>query len=184
MFTLRPDLPAALARAQSSTEHAPGAWFDRPPAGAHAVLRKVALPDDISVPACGQALLDFEMHRRAGLRVEAERPVRPGGTVVVGVHAGPLWVLSPCRVIEVLQEPDRAGFTYAALPGHPVRGIERFVYVRDGQGARFEVSAVSTPAFWGSRLVPFAARKVQALMTERYLRAAETIAAENASRDT
>ena len=33
------------------------------------------------------------------------------------VHLGP--VRAPCRVVYVVDEPDRRGFAYGTLPGHP-----------------------------------------------------------------
>jgi uncharacterized protein (UPF0548 family) len=61
------------------------------------------------------------------------------------------------------------------LPGHPEHGAERFAFVRDAHGLRFEVQAVSRPAFWGSRLLPATARRAQARVTDRYLDAAVAI---------
>ena len=41
------------------------------------------------------------------------------------VHLGP--VRAPCRVVYVVDEPDRRGFAYGTLPGHAESGEERFV---------------------------------------------------------
>jgi uncharacterized protein (UPF0548 family) len=114
-------------------------------------------------------LFGWDIHRGAGLRVAATGPVSVGATVVLGQRLGPAWAVCPCRVIAATNTDDRAEFTYAALPGHPEIGAERFAFVRDGAGIRFELSAVSRPGFWGSRLVPFVAERVQAIVTDRYL---------------
>lgn len=95
--------------------------------------------------------------------------------MVLELRFGPVSVLAPCRVIDVLEGPDRLGFAYATLPGHPEHGVESFEFVRDPHGVRFDVRAVSRPAFWGSRLMPSLARGAQARITERYLRAAQEI---------
>ncbi|PRC43343.1 DUF1990 domain-containing protein, partial [Mycobacterium sp. ITM-2017-0098] len=49
------------------------------------------------------------MLRGAGLRVEATAPVAAVGAEVL-VHLGP--VMAPCRVVYVVDEPDRRGFAY------------------------------------------------------------------------
>lgn len=96
--------------------------------------------------------------------------------MVLAVHMYRVWVLAPCRVIDVSQGRDRVGFTYATLPGHPERGVEEFVFRRDGGRLWFELSAVSTAAFWGSRLVPRVANRVQSAIAGRYLGAARALA--------
>ena len=35
-------------------------------------------------------------------------------------------MLAPTRVVEVVDRPDRFGFAYGTLPGHPYSGEERF----------------------------------------------------------
>ena len=64
------------------------------------------------------------MLRGAGLRVEATSEVAAVGSEVI-VHLGP--VRAPCRVVYVVDEPDRRGFAYGTLPGHAESGEERFV---------------------------------------------------------
>jgi uncharacterized protein (UPF0548 family) len=44
----------------------------------------------------------------------------PGTDVLA--HLGPIRV--PCRVVYVLDEPERRGFAYGTLPGHPESGEE------------------------------------------------------------
>jgi uncharacterized protein (UPF0548 family) len=143
-----------------------------PPKDLKRLHAETGLASGVSLAEAGAALLGWDVHRGAGLRVEADGPAEVGATVVVAVRLGPLWAVAPCRVIEVIDDPGRVGFTYATLPGHPELGVERFVVSDTADGAWFEVDAVSRPASWESKLLPFAARGVQAWVTNRYLAAA------------
>lgn len=75
-----------------------------------------------------EALLGWQMHRRAGLAVLAAPPTATFDTVVV-MRLGPplLGVIVPCRVVYVEDEPNRRGFAYGTLPGHPAAGEEAFI---------------------------------------------------------
>jgi len=176
MLALRPDLTAVLQRAREATDHAPVDWLDTQPVGAHSLHRTLGLSGSAEVGHCGRALLDWDLHRGAGLRVAADGPARPGSTVVLALRWGLVWVVAPCRVTDVVDDVDRVGFTYASLAGHPEKGVEQFTFVRDASGLRFEVRAASMAAFWGSRLAPFAARRAQSAITGRYLATAAAIA--------
>lgn len=91
--------------------------------------------------------------------------LRTGTTVAVLAHAGGLWSLHACRVIEVRDEPAREdsgsadpggdaaasdrrfAFSYGRLPGHGEFGEERFVVeiLPDGS-VWYEVAAFFRPA--------------------------------------
>ena len=147
-------------------------WLTDPPAGTHQLERSRPLPGHSTLGDVGRALLGWDVHRAANLKVVAEGPAGPGETVVLGMRLAGVWTLAPCRVGDVVDEDGQIGFTYVTLAGHPEQGVEQFLFVREGGAVRFEVRAVSRPAFWGSRLAPFAARRVQSDVTDRYLRAA------------
>ncbi len=118
----------------------------------------------------GDALFHWELHRRAGLTVEASQPVALGVEVDVIWGAGPLRVRCPCRVVRVIAEPAVRGFAYGALEGHPERGEELFqVWISAGGHVSLEVVAFSRPARWYSRLGAPVARHVQRRVTDRYL---------------
>lgn len=56
-------------------------------------------------------------------------PVAVGTVVAVCSHQLGLWALNPCRVVYLLDEQlplRRWGFAYGTLPGHVMRGEERF----------------------------------------------------------
>ena len=48
-------------------------------------------------------------------------------TVVLGFGVGPLRMLVPNRIVAVVDEPDRYGYAYGSLPGHPECGEEQFL---------------------------------------------------------
>jgi len=174
-FTLRPAPDAVLRRARLSTEVEQAGSFASPPAGAHELWR--AAEFEGSFERARDGLFRWDVQRGAGLKVLADGPVQVGGTVVVGLHLGPVWALAPSRVIALVDDDEAAGFTYATLPGHPELGVEEFMLTRVGDRVRFELHAVSTQATLPGRLAPPVARWVQSVVTDRYLRAAADIAA-------
>lgn len=117
-----------------------------------------------------EAILRYGMLRGAGLTVTATTDTAQVGTDVLG-RLGPF--SAPCRVVFVLDEPDRRGFAYGSLPGHPVCGEELFAVRFDPAdgGVYTEVVAFSRPARWWSRLGEPAVALVQRIVTHRYLEA-------------
>lgn len=116
----------------------------------------------------GEALLTWRMHRAAGVRVDASAErAAPGVTVRTALGVGPLQLVAPCEVIWAVDEPDRAGFGYGTLPGHPERGEESFLVSRDAKGrVWFTVTAFSRPDRWYAR----AAGPVGVLFQQLYAR--------------
>lgn len=110
------------------------------------------------------------MLRGASLRVEATTEVATVGSEVI-VHLGP--VRAPCRVVYVVDEPDRRGFAYGTLPGHAESGEERFVVRYDPATDEVyaDVTAFSRHGTWWSRLGSPLTSVIQRVVTERYLRA-------------
>lgn len=123
------------------------------------------------------ALLRWDLHREAGMVLAvSDARVRPGATVVDAASFGPVAVLAPCRVLSTVDEPDRRGFTYAALPGHPLAGEESFTVERDGQGVVvLRIRSRSRP-LGVAGLVPPLARAGQRLVNRRYAAAARRLA--------
>jgi uncharacterized protein (UPF0548 family) len=70
-------------------------------------------------------------------------------------------IWAPCEVVWLRDEPERYGFGYGTLPGHPEIGEEAFLVLRDGDAVVFEVTAFSRPARWWIRAAGPAARAVQ-----------------------
>jgi uncharacterized protein (UPF0548 family) len=134
------------------------------------VLReRVVLGPQASLSATADALFGWRIHRGAGLVILPSGPAEVGATVVQAVRVGPLWFAAPCRVVDVVREPDEAGFTYATLPHHPETGVESFRVLRRGDDLVFEIHAVARHDFWGSRILPRVAHRVQDRVTRGYL---------------
>lgn len=116
-------------------------------------------------------LMSWQMHRRAGLRVDTTTTdVRLGATVLLGLGVGPLRLHAPCRVVLIVDEPRRRGFAYGTLQGHPESGEELFeVDLEESDRVRFTITAFSRPATWLSRLGGPVSRRVQDVITDRYV---------------
>jgi uncharacterized protein (UPF0548 family) len=71
--------------------------------------------------------------------------------------------------VQVVDEPDRYGFAYGTLPGHPEQGEESFLLTRDGDTIHFEIAAFSRPHDLLTKLGGPVARAVQRRATQQYL---------------
>ncbi|HEV7421681.1 MAG TPA: DUF1990 domain-containing protein [Mycobacterium sp.] len=116
------------------------------------------------------AVMRWGMLRGAGVRVEASTEVAAVGSEVF-VGLGPL--RAPCRVVYVVDEPDRRGFAYGTLPGHPESGEELFSVRYDpaSEAVYAEVTAFSRHGTWWSRLAGPITSLAQRVISKRYLRA-------------
>jgi uncharacterized protein (UPF0548 family) len=124
------------------------------------------------------AVLAWGIKTRSGFTVlpddglAAERPVRLGRRYWLVAHLGSLRVKEPIQVVAVIEEPDRKGFAYGTLVGHPVSGEEAFIVERRTDGSVwFTVrSATRPPAgrWWVAQPVVMLAQRCY---RRRYLRA-------------
>lgn len=119
------------------------------------------------------ALMTWQMHRDAGLTVSSSTATaEPGSVVLLGLGLGRLRLKAPCRVVYVVDEPQRRGFAYGTLPGHPEQGEEAFVVeLHDDGDVSVTITAFSRPARWFARLGGPVSRLAQRTVTERYVRA-------------
>lgn len=115
-------------------------------------------------------VMRWGMLRGAGVRVEAGTEVAAVGSEVL-VGLGPL--RAPCRVVFVIDEPDRRGFAYGTLPGHPETGEELFAVRYDPatDEVHAEVVAFSRHGTWWSKLGSPVTSLAQRVITSRYLTA-------------
>lgn len=121
------------------------------------------------------ALLGWQVHAQAGLNVCASmKTAELGSTVLLISAVGPLKFTSPCRVVYVISEADKAGFAYGTLRGHPESGEESFVLEQHQDGTvTFTITAFSRPATLLARIAGPFGRVVQTRIAERYIRALE-----------
>ncbi|MDR7385773.1 DUF1990 domain-containing protein [Promicromonospora iranensis] len=172
MQLTRPDLARILDRSVGRQPTAELGWLGQPPSRARVLRERVVLGPAASLAATADALFGWHVHRGAGLIILPTGPADVGTTVVQAVRVGPLWFAAPCRVVDVVRTPDEAGFTYATLPDHPETGVESFRVLRDGDRLVFEIHAVARHDFWGSRILPRIAHRVQDRVTRGYLTSA------------
>lgn len=123
-----------------------------------------------------RALLNWEMHRGAGMVVVVDGPASPGRLVTLRPRTGPaawLRMTAPCEVTEVFDDDDARGFTYRTLPGHPEHGWETFVVSHDPATdvVRLTITAESRHATLLARIGAPIARAEQDRITRRYLEA-------------
>ena len=123
-----------------------------------------------------RALINWDMHRRAGLVVVTDGPATPRRTVTLRPRTGPgAWfrIAAPCEVVSVVDRPDVRGFTYRALPGHPEAGWETFLVERDPvtDVVRLRIEAESSHATLLAKVGAPVARYEQDRLTRRYLAA-------------
>ncbi|MDQ6617984.1 MAG: DUF1990 domain-containing protein [Actinomycetota bacterium] len=125
----------------------------------------------------GQALLAWAPQRGAAIRVFPDQPVAADREFVL-VMPLPVtgWALAPGRVAYLMDEPDRFGYAYGTLPGHPEQGEEAFVVIRADGRIRFEVIAFSRPQEPLARLGGPITRAFQVRTLRAYLRAMESAA--------
>jgi uncharacterized protein (UPF0548 family) len=118
-------------------------------------------------------LFTWRLHDRSGLRVWAsDTPLRADTVVLMRLGIGPISLRIPCRVVYVVNETDLRGFAYGTLPGHPEAGEERFMLQRHEDGSvHLSISAFSRPASRPAKVGGPLTRRIQHLMTDRYLRA-------------
>jgi len=148
-----------------------GATAGALPAGYHHVRKSAVIGRGLRrFEEAAAAGMRWGMLRGAGIKVTATTEVAAVGSEVI-VHLGP--VQAPCRVVYVVDEPDRRGFAYGTLPGHAESGEELFLVRYDPatENVIAEVTAFSRHATWWSRLASPVTSLVQRTVTSRYLRA-------------
>lgn len=94
--------------------------------------------------------------------------VHPGDTAMLRFGR----LLEPVRVVFVIDEPDRQGFGYGTLEGHPLCGEESFVVERRADGSVWlVVRSFSRPSTRMWMILAPAVRLAQGILTRRYLSA-------------
>jgi uncharacterized protein (UPF0548 family) len=141
-----------------------------PPGYHHVRVSRVIGQGRATFETASAALLSWQMHERSGVR-RVSGPDR----VVDGCDVGFSWFGTrfECRVVSVVDEDDRRGFSYGTLARHPERGEERFMVDHDPATGSVSVTitAFSRPANLVTRVAGPVARLVQARITHRYLHA-------------
>ncbi|MEO7572631.1 MAG: DUF1990 domain-containing protein [Acidimicrobiales bacterium] len=123
-----------------------------------------------SMDRARQALQTWVAQRGLGAHLAPpDAPVLEGTTLLVVLPAGPIELVAPVRVMWVIDEPDRFGFGYGTLPGHPERGEESFMAQELGDEIVLAVAVDASPASWAARLAGPVGSAVQRRAVRRYL---------------
>jgi uncharacterized protein (UPF0548 family) len=174
------DLGALLEQCRTdSLTYAPAgvSMGDLPPPGLKRRHWTTPLTGPNAFERAGEALRTWEMHRGAGLRVAADGPIAVGANVAFSAPLPFGFVDGTCRIVVVVDEPNRYGFAYGTLSVHPECGEEAFVVSRDENGnVRLDIDAVSRPTPLLARLVPPLAGRLQDRAVRRYLAAMRALA--------
>ncbi|MFC0682452.1 DUF1990 family protein [Lysobacter korlensis] len=125
------------------------------------------------------ALLMWGVKTGSGFRVEpAGEGNIPAGRVRAGADyrlialLGPFRVPEPVRVVAVVDTPDRRGFAYGTLDGHPVSGEEAFILSRGPGGeVRLTLRSLTRPGRGVWRIAFPLALIAQRRYRARYVRA-------------
>lgn len=120
----------------------------------------------------GAGMTPGDVRRPEGEPGDESDRIEAGMTATLSLRVGPFRTSTPVRVVYVVDEPDRAGFAYGTLPGHPLRGEESFVVEhRDDDSVWIVVRSFSRAAGAWRMVPPPVLRAVQSRLTTRYLRA-------------
>lgn len=141
--------------------------------------RTVELGQD-TFDAAVDGLKAWACHRGIGATVHPEgAPIIEGSTVLVVLRAGPVRLLAPDRIVAVVNEPDRFGFVYGTLPGHPEKGEEAFLVDRHANGRTTATIRVVAEGDWLiARIASPLVRCLQRAALNRYLAALQRYATE------
>ncbi len=172
-MTLLPAVERAALQAAAYTYPEVGATAHPTPPPRYQHLKRVRNLRGHGFQTVAEQLMSWQLQERSGIRVAASTPAAERETVVLmRLGVGPASLRIPCRVVYTIEEADRVGFAYGALPGHPESGEELFLLERAANDQmRLTISAFSRPATRLARAGGPATRWTQKLMTQRYLRA-------------
>jgi uncharacterized protein (UPF0548 family) len=128
--------------------------------------------------SASSALMTWGVKTRSGFRVETvsgnrrQLAVQEGAEYRLTALLGPVRVREPVRVVAVVALPDRRGFAYGTLDGHPVSGEEAFVLHRSlGGEVALTLRSLTGPGRGGWRLAFPLALVAQRWYRRRYSRA-------------
>jgi uncharacterized protein (UPF0548 family) len=163
--------PALTGPAAGSTRPADVTWTPLP--GWRGYERTVVTGAGAAHWAAVSAeVLAWGVKTRSGFAVEPTGRVAPDAEPWLVAAVGPFRVREPVRVVAVVTAPDRCGFAYGTLPGHPVSGEEAFVVSRAADGTvSLTLRSLTRPAPGRWRPVFPVLLVAQAVYRRRYLRA-------------
>jgi uncharacterized protein (UPF0548 family) len=119
-----------------------------------------------------EEVLRWGVKTRSGFVIPSAQTATEGSRPVIVAHAFGLSIREPVEVVDVVDSPDRVGFAYRTLPGHPVSGEEAFIVHRDGAAVVLTIRSLTRPSDSGRwRLMYPGLLVAQQVARRRYLRA-------------
>ncbi|POH58599.1 DUF1990 family protein [Arthrobacter glacialis] len=91
-------------------------------------------------------VLRWKVKTASGFSVDSTESVAPGQRVIVTARMFGITVHEPVEVVAVVEQPDRVGFAYKTLPGHPVSGEEAFIIHRKGDQVHLSIRSLTRAA--------------------------------------
>lgn len=164
------------ARADSLTYTPTGSTLDTAITPPHGLTRRrwskrLDAPDAFARAVA--ALQRWAVHRGAGLELAADGPIASGTNVAFSAPLPIGFIDGTCRIVAVVDEPDRFGFAYGTLSIHPEQGEESFVVTNGDGSVTFDVVGISRPTQPLARMLPPIADRLQDRAVRRYLSAME-----------
>ena len=150
---------------------------DDMPAGYRHVRRHALIGRGRAVFAAVRAgMLDYQIHRLAGLRIRASGAPALGATFSTGIGLGGVRLWVPCGFVWYSDDDREFGYGFGTRPGHAERGEEAFALTLEGDEVHFRIRAFSRPATWYARLGGPITTFAQKVATDRYLASARKLA--------
>lgn len=94
-----------------------------------------------------KALQNWQMFPAKWTKILPEKTlIQVGNNVAMLARFAGLWWRNSCKILYIIDEPNRYGFAYATLPGHIEAGEELFLVRMDAEGRVFySIKAFSKP---------------------------------------
>lgn len=146
-------------------------WPPSDPGYRRSEVSAVVGSGDATWERAARDVLRWRVKTASGFAVDSTGPASPGDRVIVTARLFGVTVVEPVEVVAMVEEPDRVGFAYRTLPGHPVSGEEAFIVHRHGEEVRLTVRSLTRAAPqqpW--RVLYPLLRIVQRIARRRYLR--------------
>lgn len=129
-------------------------------------------------------LRGFGQQRAVAEVLPREAVAALGETILIALRVGPATVVALNRIVAVVDEPRRWGFTYGTLPGHVESGEESFlVEHRVGDEVVVRIRARAAVALPASRVLEPLLVPIQRRYARRYLDAVAQAVADHADVD-